>query len=144
MKPRFAILVYGGFLTKALATRYIQVPTSYQINAECLRLSAREQFSDFDLLRIYFYDAPPANKKITNPVSGDSIDLGATSIYSRNSQMLEAIEQFDNFALRKGETVVRGWSLGERAAKNILKNPRMHEANDLVPNKNQKDMTFHI
>src|SRR3546814_12341622 len=84
MKPRFAILVDGGFLTKALATRDKQFPTADQIKAECLRLAALEQFSDFDLLRIYFYDAPPANKKITNPVSGDSIDLGATSIYSRN------------------------------------------------------------
>src|SRR3546814_6587966 len=58
--------------------------------------------------------------------------------------MLEAIEQFDNFALRKGETVVRGWSLGERAAKNILKNPRMPEANDLVPNIEQKGVDLRI
>src|SRR3546814_9553374 len=73
--------------SRPTSTRDKQFPTADQIKAECLRLAALEQFSDFDLLRIYFYDAPPANKKITNPVSGDSIDLGATSIYSRNSQM---------------------------------------------------------
>src|SRR3546814_19835224 len=93
--------------SRPTSTRDKQFPTADQITTECLRLAALEQFSDCDLLRIYFYDAPPANKKITNPVSGDSIDLGATSIYSRNSHMLEAIEQFDNLALRKGETVVR-------------------------------------
>jgi len=138
------MLVDGGFLTKALAFRDKQFPTAEQVRAECLRLAALEHFSDFDLLRIYFYDAPPASKKVTNPVSREQIDLGATEIFRRNSAMLDSIEQFDNFALRKGETVVRGWSLGQRAAASILKKPRAPEAADLVPNIEQKGVDLRI
>jgi uncharacterized LabA/DUF88 family protein len=144
MKPRFAVLVDGGFFTKALAKKNRVFPTAEQIRSECLRLAGLKDFENYDLLRIYFYDAPPVSKKLKNPVSGLEVDLGATEIFRRHTEMLSAIEQFDNFAVRKGETVVRGWSLGDRAAKDILRRPRSPVAEDLVPNIEQKGVDLRI
>lgn len=138
------MLVDGGFLTKALAFKENAFPTPERIRAECLRLAGLDHFSDFDLLRIYFYDAPPSNKKLKNPVSGEVLDLGETDIFKRNIALLEAIEQFDNFAVRRGETVVRGWSLGSKAMKSIRKAPRELAADDLVPNIEQKGVDLRI
>lgn len=117
MNPRFAVLVDGGFFTKALAKKDKAFPTAERVRDECLRLASLPDFQGHDLLRIYFYDAPPVSKKLKNPVDGIEVDLGSTDIFRRHTTLLESIEQFDDFALRKGETVARGWNLGARATK---------------------------
>lgn len=145
MKPRFAMLVDGAFLTKSLALKEREFPTAERVRDECERLAQLDHFADFDLLRIYFYDAPPSSKKMLNPVSKEELDLGATEIHQRNTALLNRVEQFDNFAVRRGETVVRGWSLGRRAISQLARSaPRALTADDLIPNIEQKGVDLRI
>jgi len=52
---------------------------------------------------------------------------------------MKSLELQQDFALRRGETIVRGWALGSSAMKNITeKGPRPLEARDFVPNIVQK------
>ena len=46
--------------------------------------------------------------------------------------------------MRKGDTVVRGWKLGTAAQKNLIQNPRLLQASDLVPNVQQKAVDLRI
>lgn len=144
MNPRYAILIDGGFVTKALAKRLKTHPTADQIYAECVRIMALDHFKGFDLLRIYFYDAPPATQNLTNPIDGAFIDLGKTPVHVRNTQLLDQLEMMPNVAVRKGEAVVRGWKLGKSALREMTKTPRQLEARDLVPNVQQKGVDLRI
>ena len=42
---------------------------------------ANPALAGFDLLRIYFYDAPPANDKLINPIDASDLDLASTAVF---------------------------------------------------------------
>jgi uncharacterized LabA/DUF88 family protein len=144
MNPRYAILLDGGFVTKALASRLKTFPTAQQVIAETLRIRNLPILDGNDLLRIYFYDAPPATGVITNPISGSQVDLPRSPVHLRGTALLNQLEQAPDFAVRKGETVARGWKIGDRALKNMLKAPRIPTHQDLVPNVQQKGVDLRI
>ncbi len=79
-KPLFAILLDGGFVTKRL---YLQLgkkhATANDIVAECERLQALREVADYELLRIYYYDAPPSSESVRHPISGNKLDLATTT-----------------------------------------------------------------
>lgn len=144
MNPKLAILLDGGFVTKALSVRNKRFPNAAEINAECSRILTHADLAPLDLLRIYFYDSPPATGILTNPIDGAQLDLGASAVHSRNTALFDALEVLPNFALRRGEAVARGWKIGEKALKRLLKTPASPQAQDLVPNVQQKGVDLRI
>ena len=91
-----------------------------------------------DLLRIYFYDAPPSQKILIHPVSGAKVDLGKSERAAEATRLFQTLEQSPDFALRSGETVVHGWELGTKAMASMTKKPRAPVAQDFVLNIEQK------
>jgi len=75
MNPKFAILLDGGFVTKTLGNRKKAFPSAADIVAECDRIKAHSLLANHDLLRIYYYDAPPSTEVMTNPIDGTTVDL---------------------------------------------------------------------
>ena len=144
MKPRFAILLDGGFVTKSLQKRKGQFPAATDVMQETARVRARPELAGQDLLRVYFYDAPPATAALKNPIDGSSLHLGSGNVFQRGKALLEALELQADFAVRRGDTVVRGWKLGAAAQKNLIQNPRALQASDLVPNVQQKAVDLRI
>ena len=53
-----------------LKRRLRRYPTADDIEAECTRIA--RGFPDYELLRIYFHDAPPATDTLTNPIDGSN------------------------------------------------------------------------
>ncbi len=144
MNPRYAILLDGGFVTKAIARKTKANATLQDIEQVCLKITTLPILQNYDLLRIYYYDAPPASGTITNPIDGAVINLGNSDVHKRNTLLLDQLELLPNFALRKGETVVRGWRIGPKALKDMMKNPRLPMAGDLIPNIEQKGVDLRI
>lgn len=144
MNQKFAILVDGGFVTKALAVRTKAFPTSSEIAAECQRVRSHGHLTPLDLLRIYFYDSPPASGVLTNPIDGSVLDLVKSPVHARNTKLLDEIELLPDFALRRGEAVARGWKIGPNALRKLLKKPASPTAKDLVPNIQQKGVDLRI
>lgn len=144
MNPKFAILLDGGFVTKVLQARLGKYPAADDVLVECERILKLPDFVDHDLLRIYFYDARPASGVIQNPADKSEIDLSSTPVHSHYSALLDALELKPNVALRLGETVTGGWMIGNRAFKDMIKNPRPAMAKDLVPNIQQKGVDLRI
>jgi uncharacterized LabA/DUF88 family protein len=62
----------------------------------------------------------------------------------RHESLLDTLELKPNFALRAGETVVRSWKIGDSAYKSMIKNQRVLQAKDLVPNITQKGVDLRI
>jgi len=144
MDGRYALLIDGGFLTKILRNKNGHYPQSSEILAECARIAAHPRIDGFSLLRQYFYDAPPSQKSVSNPVDGHRIDLGKTPLAKESQSLQDQLELSEDFALRRGETVVHGWKLGSAATRDIQKTPRHPEAKDFVPDIKQKGVDLRI
>lgn len=144
MNSKFAILVDGGFITKALGKRNKAFPSAADIEAECKRIRAHADLASLDLLRVYFYDSPPATGTLKNPIDGSILDLSKTPVFVRNTQLLNDLELLPDFAVRRGELVARGWKIGKKALRALLKNPAAPTANDLQPNIQQKGVDLRI
>lgn len=144
MREKFAILLDGGFVTKILKSKLRKYPSADEVFTECDRIRALAHFNNLDLLRIYFYDAPPASGVVQNPVDKSLTDLGSTKIHSQYSALLDALELKPYVALRLGETMVRGWKIGSAGFRDMVKNPRPASAQDLVPNIEQKGVDLRI
>lgn len=145
MKGKFAILMDGGFVKKKLQARHRHFPTVAEIESEVARIKAHPAVDDYTLLRVYYYDAPPASGNLTNPISGALLDLSTGDRHSANVGLQQALEVQPDFAVRLGDTAVHGWALGDAALKNIEEHgPRVLEARDLVPNIEQKGVDLRI
>ncbi|HVY52296.1 MAG TPA: NYN domain-containing protein [Devosia sp.] len=145
MKDRYAVLIDGGFLRKKLGQRNGHFPTVPEIVAETERIKQHPALTDYSLLRIYYYDAPPAAGVITNPVDGSKTDLAATKVASDNLALQQSLEMLPDFALRSGESAVHGWALGTEAIRDLAKNgARALTAKDFLPNIEQKGVDLRI
>jgi len=145
MPSKFAILVDGGFIKKKLKARYKHFPTIAEFDAEMTRIKAHAALAGFSLLRIYYYDAPPASGMMTNPVSGALMNLDAHPDYALNLGLQQTLEMQPDLALREGETAIHGWALGPAALKSIAKKgARPLVEKDFVPNIEQKGVDLRI
>lgn len=142
--PRFAILLDGGFVIKKLRVQLGRFPTAEDVESECGRIMEEPELKRLQLLRIYFYDAPPADGQLKNPLDGATVNLGATAEFSRHKSLLDKLEMKPDFALRLGETVTHQWRLGSRALKNLFAKPRAIAAQDIVPNITQKGVDLRV
>lgn len=135
----------GGFVKKKLQERHQHFPTVQEIETEVARVKAHPLLAGYDLLRIYFYDAPPATGRLSNPISGAALDLSTHPNYNQNLGLQQSLELQPDFALRQGETAVHGWALGSAALHDITTNgTRPLQARDLVPNIEQKGVDLRI
>jgi uncharacterized LabA/DUF88 family protein len=143
MTRRYAILLDGGFVTKRLGKTLGRQPTAQEVMNECARISAHPDVAPLTLLRIYYYDAPPAKGKIKDPW-GTETNLGQTPVHSQKTAFLDTLELQPNVALRKGELSVHGWKIRPKALSDIVKTKRTVLATDLVPDMQQKGVDLRI
>jgi len=151
----YAILLDGGFVIKKLQQRHRRFPAAADIEQVCQDIQSHPELHGLDLLRIYFYHAPPAAGVITNPLDGSTTDLSSTPVCRQNDSLQKALSLKPRFALRLGETTipggrrrgpVPGWRLTGQASEDLLRNrtPRNLTANDLQPNITQKGVDLRI
>jgi uncharacterized LabA/DUF88 family protein len=125
-KPLFAILLDGGFLTKKLYGKLGRHATADDIVVECDRFRGLPILASYELLRIYYYDAPPSSQSLRTPVTRVALNLATTARYRLSQSMYDQLILKPHFALRMGETRLAPyeWSIKPRAAKELIKAPR--------------------
>jgi len=142
---RYALLVDGAFackrLYRALGNRH---PTAHDVIAECQRVRSHAALKGGTLLRVHYYDAPPAAGQLTNPVDGKVVNLGQSATFSRMASIHATIELSPDFALRRGEVVARGWRLKDHALRQIVKSHRGIKPTDVRPDLRQKGVDLRI
>lgn len=119
-------------------------PTADQVEAVPTAIAAHDCVKGLDRLRVYFYHARPATGSLTNPLSGQQINLAATPVYTSHESLIDTLELRPDFALRLGETSTWGWKLGSKAFSALMRKPRNIAADDLVPNIEQKGVDLRI
>jgi len=144
--PLYAILLDGGFLTKKLYTKHDRHATADDIVNECARLQSHPSVAQYELLRIYYYDAPPSSEAVTKPVSRTRINLASTERFRLSQSLYDQLVLKPNFALRMGETNLspNKWSIKARSAKEIIDQPRILTDEDFELNITQKGVDMRI
>ena len=123
LRPLYAILVDGGFITKRLYGQLNRHATADDIVAECDRLRALPDLADYELLRIYYYDAPPSSDSLNKPVSKSIYNLATTDRFRLSQSLYDHLVLKPHFSLRMGETRVSPykWKMKPRSAKRIIR-----------------------
>jgi uncharacterized LabA/DUF88 family protein len=141
---KYALLLDGGFVLKRLKSQLSRHATEQDVLTECQRIRQHPRLVGQELLRIYWYDAPPAKVALKNPLDGSKIELAKTPVYSRATSLLDKLELAPDFSLRLGELVARDWMLRTGTLKSIARGPRPLAASDLTPDLKQKGVDLRI
>ncbi len=145
MNPRYAVLLDGGFVLSKLKTRLRRPANAQDIIDTCGELCQHPHLAELDLLRIYYYHAPPSSVEVTNPIDLSKTNFGTSRQYTQNKALLDSLELKPNFALRLGAIQHKGWALGKNALADIERTRRtVITARDLVPNLKQKGVDLRI
>lgn len=136
-----AILLDMGFvfhkLRSALGKR---PPTAIEVRQFALKCLEKDE----EIFRIYCYDCPPYSEKQTHPFTKTIVDFAATNTFSERSKLINDLKIMDNTAFRSGELSFDGWTITERATKDILKTNRVLAASDFAPDIKQKGVDMKI
>lgn len=144
MAHKVAILMDGGFVKKKLSQRHRRFPTVQDITGLAQQIMQNQLLRGKDLLRVYFYDAPPFEGTVVNPVDHTRTNFAVTPQARQNLNLLRDLELEPNFAVRRGLLKLSGWKLGKRAIQGLSRNPRQIVANDFVPDLKQKGVDMRI
>lgn len=145
-KAQYAILLDGGFVTKKLQERLKEPARADDVVALCDEIRAHEELQSYELLRTYFYDAPPSLASLPFPVSGDTYHLAQTERAKHAQSLYDQLELRPGFALRMGETRLtpHGWMLKPKSVQQLTKEPRELEDRDFRLDINQKGVDIRI
>jgi len=146
MRRKAVIMLDGGYVKKYLEDRLGKFPEPGDILSICAKdIMEHDRLKEAELLRIYYYDAPPFEGTSKNPLSGEAIDFGAAPNMGQNKSLMSALEFEPDVAIRRGKLKHNGWKLGKRALQNLAKKKDGKVCpKDLVPNFTQKGVDLRI
>lgn len=147
LRPLYAILLDGGFLTKKLYGRLgRRHATADDVVAECERLQALPHVAGYELLRIYYYDAAPSSEKVSYPVSRREYRLAGTDRYRRSQSLFDQLILRPHFALRMGEVTLSPdkWRIKPRTAKQLVRKVRPLTDDDFELDLSQKGVDMRV
>ena len=138
-----AVMLDGGYFTKRFQSLHHRFPAVDDAIGFCAELM--NDLEDFRLYRIFFYDAEPYDRKGRNPISKQTVDFANTPLARDYRSLLQGLDQAPNFAVRRGETLMRGWKLGDAAVRAIQADPTTEISDrSFVPNIVQKGVDMRI
>lgn len=146
-----AILVDGGFYRKRARYLYGDKSPSEradELNEYCYK-HLRDKYENRYLYRIFYYDCPPAEKNIYNPLTNKSENLKKSSEYIWMTDFLNEIKHHRKFALRLGRLsdTQLNYHLNTETTKKLLQGKLEVEdisQQDLVLNIEQKGVDMRI
>lgn len=113
---RTAIMVDGAFYRKRAYHFWGDVTPAErakELDSYCKKHISQEK-AGAELYRIFYYDCPPARKRLTHPLSQKTVDLSKTDQYRWALEFFEELKHKRKFALRLGR-------LAEEQAQYLLK-----------------------
>ena len=144
MTGRYALLLDGGFVEKRLASRNRRPPDPADILAECARIRAHPRLAGSALLRVYYYDAPPATGSTRHPCTGRQVILELTDTHRRRARFLDELELCPDIALRLGEVAMRGWRVRRGAIAQMAAQSRPLQEDDVELHLEQKGVDLRL
>lgn len=101
-----AILVDGGFYRRRAQIVFGDIGAqkrANELNAYCKRHLNSHGETNNELYRIFYYDCPPATKRLFHPFLQQQIDLAKTDLFAWMNQFLDELKKKRKFAIRLGK-----------------------------------------
>ena len=104
------------------------------------------EVADYELLRIYYYDAWPSSQAIPLPISKGTFELAKTERFRIAQSLYDQLVMKPGFALRMGETMlgVQQWRLRPRILAELKRAPRALQDTDFQLDISQKGVDMRI
>lgn len=140
-----AILIDGGFYRKRLNKAYGEI--SPQEAADKLEDYCHRHLSEYingikhchNLYRVFYYDCPPPDKNIFNPITKKSVTLDKTPLYKWTTEFFGCLKKKRKFALRLGElSGITGYYIPIKKTKELL----LHQID--VDDIKEKDLVLEV
>lgn len=145
-RPLFAVLIDGAFLTKRLYSKLGRHVDADDIEEACERWRNLSELQDYELLRIYYYDAAPASEQLPYPVSKKDYKLGETERFRRAQSIHSQLVLKPYFALRIGSVMLSPtrWKIKPKVARDLIKEPRKLTDDDFLLDVSQKGVDMRV
>lgn len=145
-KPRFAILLDGGFVRSTLGKRLARTVTAQDIVELCEGLKKSPLVKGLELLRIYYYDAVLQDSVFPLPVSKGDFSVKHWERYIQTAPLFDELALQPDFAMRMGEVPISAsnWCLKKAVTKNLLKQMRPLTDDDFYIDAKQKGVDVRI
>lgn len=101
---RTAVLVDGGYYRKRAASIHGNITPKEradELEHYCLA-HLYEHHEQRYLYRIFYYDCPPVDRNVFNPLTNKSVNLGKSASYVWGTEFLEELRHRRKFAIRLG------------------------------------------
>ncbi|MBV6865904.1 NYN domain-containing protein [Xanthomonas euvesicatoria] len=147
-----AILIDGAFFLK----RFRRIEPSNYFNAtraaDCAWRWAvahlKEHTVKHDLYRIFFYDCPPLEKQMRNPINSRSVNFKASDEAIFRRDLHQRLRCKRKVALRLGHlSDMTEWTIKQNVISDLLKGKRQFDtltADDVIPSVRQKGVDMRI
>ena len=101
---KIAVLIDGGFFVKRFNHLYNKdrKMTGEQVADHLYTMAMKHVGKSNTLYRIFYYDCPPLDKKVHNPISKKLVDFSSTEEYRFRTELLDALKHKRKVALRIG------------------------------------------
>lgn len=122
MKKNVAILIDGGWFTKAIECSIAPALLPKGVTADIIyrnAISAVDQATE-EVVKIFYYDSLPHEKKERNPISLAFTDYALSSANQARKRLFRELGQMDFVALRRGVVKPRGWTLTKSYASRLM------------------------
>lgn len=145
-----AILVDGGFYRRRFEAglKHSPAEAADALFSYCFR-HLEERHTNHELYRIFYYDAPPCQKKIFHPLFDRTVDFSKTDLSRWMTEYLKELTKKRKIALRLG-SIDEGsavFNLTPEATKDIVTKKRTLDSlteRDFVPSLKQKGVDMKI
>ncbi len=118
---RVALIMDGGYVIKRFEGENRPFPSV--ANIQQLAGFLMEGIRDGTLYRVLFYNADPYRGSEPRPLGGAKIQFADTKTARNNERLMHGLEESDDFAVRRGELVFRGWRLSSNALEALRNQP---------------------
>ena len=116
-----AILLDGEFAKKVLQRNLGKFPAASDFSSLCDHIMSHPDFSGRCLHRVYYYTADPLTGKSRHPLTRSETDFGSSAAFSRNTQLIDRLENQPDVAVRRGALAHQGWQIGRVAARELAR-----------------------
>ena len=104
---KIAVLVDGGFFKKRALTIYGKL-TPEELAKKMIKqcydhVNQKGTKKENELYRIFYYDCPPLDKKVTHPLTGETIDYSKLPSTIETNQFFDILRKTRKVALRLGK-----------------------------------------
>ncbi len=107
---KYAVLIDAGFIKRKLGSR--RSPLNPRGVSQFLAsVYASPALAQMTLYRVYWYDAPPLDARVSKPLRGGAVNFGATNFGKANLVLLDALCVMPHVSVRRGDLVFRGWKV---------------------------------